>query len=255
VCASINNSRNIMPGFGSPPDGPPPPELNYDMFLGPAPKRPYNPNRSIYHFRWFWDYSAARRPISAALAGQGHPSAARSSNRRKGAGSGPRRRKTTPAMRSKTTPATCGTSSTASNRGRTGVRPPKRPRNRHRLPSSNISLKTGRKLVWDAEEGRSGGRQGGQCDARASVSGAVGQGTASTGSVVNRVELPSARSQSNKPTMPPQIHNESVPTFSSLPSDEDRLDLRRPSSTMLLLAACSAGPRPAAWRGSVYANP
>ena len=60
VSASNNNSRNVMPGFGNPPDGPPPPELDYDMWLGPAPKRPYNPNRSIYHFRWFWDYSGGQ---------------------------------------------------------------------------------------------------------------------------------------------------------------------------------------------------
>jgi predicted dehydrogenase len=60
VSASVNNSRNISPGFGNPPDGPPPPELDYDMFLGPAPLRPYNPNRSIYHFRWFWDYSGGQ---------------------------------------------------------------------------------------------------------------------------------------------------------------------------------------------------
>jgi len=52
--------RNVMPGFGSPPDGDPPPELNYDLWLGPAPERPYNPNRSIYHFRWFWDYSGGQ---------------------------------------------------------------------------------------------------------------------------------------------------------------------------------------------------
>ena len=52
--------RNVMPGFGSPPDGPPPPELDYDMWLGPAPKRPFNPNRSLYHFRWFWDYSGGQ---------------------------------------------------------------------------------------------------------------------------------------------------------------------------------------------------
>jgi predicted dehydrogenase len=52
--------RNIMPGFGSPPDGPAPPELDYDMWLGPAPLRPYNPNRAIYHFRWFWDYSGGQ---------------------------------------------------------------------------------------------------------------------------------------------------------------------------------------------------
>jgi predicted dehydrogenase len=52
--------RNIMPGFGSPPDGEAPPELDYDRWLGPAPRRPYNPNRSIYHFRWFWDYSGGQ---------------------------------------------------------------------------------------------------------------------------------------------------------------------------------------------------
>ena len=50
----------MMPGFGNPPDQAPPRELDYDMFLGPAPKRPYNPNRSIYHFRWFWDYSGGQ---------------------------------------------------------------------------------------------------------------------------------------------------------------------------------------------------
>lgn len=52
--------RNIMPGFGSPPDSAPPPGMNYDMWLGPAPKRPYNPHRSLYHFRWFWDYSGGQ---------------------------------------------------------------------------------------------------------------------------------------------------------------------------------------------------
>jgi predicted dehydrogenase len=52
--------RNILPGFGNPPDGPPPPELDWDTFLGPAPLRPYNPNRGLYHFRWFWDYSGGQ---------------------------------------------------------------------------------------------------------------------------------------------------------------------------------------------------
>jgi len=52
--------RNVMPGFGSPKDGDPPPGLDYDMWLGPAPKRAYNPNRAIYHFRWFWDYSGGQ---------------------------------------------------------------------------------------------------------------------------------------------------------------------------------------------------
>ena len=52
--------RNVMPGFGAPPDGAAPNDFDYDMWLGPAPKRPYNPKRSIYHFRWFWDYSGGQ---------------------------------------------------------------------------------------------------------------------------------------------------------------------------------------------------
>ncbi len=52
--------RNLMPGLGNPPDQPPPAELDWDMFLGPAPKRPYNRNRGIYLFRWFWDYSGGQ---------------------------------------------------------------------------------------------------------------------------------------------------------------------------------------------------
>jgi predicted dehydrogenase len=52
--------RNIMPGYGSPPDQDPPPGLDWDMLLGPAPARRYNPNRAIYHFRWFWDYSGGQ---------------------------------------------------------------------------------------------------------------------------------------------------------------------------------------------------
>ena len=60
VAVRMWSYRNVMPGFGSPPDGNPPPGLDYDLWLGPAPKRPYNPNRSIYHFRWFWDYSGGQ---------------------------------------------------------------------------------------------------------------------------------------------------------------------------------------------------
>jgi len=60
VSVQMHYFRNVMPGFGTPPDSSPPPELDYDMWLGPAPKRPYNPNRAIYHFRWFWDYSGGQ---------------------------------------------------------------------------------------------------------------------------------------------------------------------------------------------------
>jgi predicted dehydrogenase len=34
-----------------------PPTLDYDFWLGPAPKRPYHPLRSHRTFRQFWDYS------------------------------------------------------------------------------------------------------------------------------------------------------------------------------------------------------
>lgn len=52
--------RNIMPGFGRPADTEPPREIDWDLWLGPAPQRPYNPNRCIYHFRWCWDYSGGQ---------------------------------------------------------------------------------------------------------------------------------------------------------------------------------------------------
>src|ERR1043166_9052811 len=60
VSVQASYFRNVAPGFGQPPDGQPPPELDYDLWLGPAPERPYNPNRAIYHFRWFWDYSGGQ---------------------------------------------------------------------------------------------------------------------------------------------------------------------------------------------------
>lgn len=34
-----------------------PPGVNYDMWLGPAPDRPFQPNRFHYNWRWFWDYA------------------------------------------------------------------------------------------------------------------------------------------------------------------------------------------------------
>ena len=39
------------------PDGPAPAGVDYDMWLGPARKRPFNPNRFHFTFRWYWDYS------------------------------------------------------------------------------------------------------------------------------------------------------------------------------------------------------
>ncbi len=46
-----------LPGIGNPPDGSPPAGVDYPMWLGPAPERPFNPNRFHFNFRWFWDYA------------------------------------------------------------------------------------------------------------------------------------------------------------------------------------------------------
>lgn len=39
------------------PDGPVPAGVDYNMWLGPAKARPFNPNRFHFNFRWFWDYA------------------------------------------------------------------------------------------------------------------------------------------------------------------------------------------------------
>jgi len=52
------NYGNESPaGMGRPRDTEPPPGLDWDLWLGPAPKAPFNGNRFIHTFRWFWDYS------------------------------------------------------------------------------------------------------------------------------------------------------------------------------------------------------
>ena len=50
-------------GIGNPPDSDPPKDLDWDLWLGPAPKVPFNANRfGVFpdrwsSFRWFWDYA------------------------------------------------------------------------------------------------------------------------------------------------------------------------------------------------------
>jgi len=39
------------------PDGEAPAGVDYDFWLGPAPKRPFNPNRFHFNFRWYYDYA------------------------------------------------------------------------------------------------------------------------------------------------------------------------------------------------------
>ncbi|MCW5976871.1 MAG: Gfo/Idh/MocA family oxidoreductase [Bryobacteraceae bacterium] len=53
-------------GIGNPPGGSPPPDLDWDLWLGPAPEHEFNPNRfGVYpkqysYFRWFWDYAGGQ---------------------------------------------------------------------------------------------------------------------------------------------------------------------------------------------------
>ena len=42
--------------IGNPPDEQPPKEVDYDLWLGSAPKRPFNRNRFHGRWRWFFDY-------------------------------------------------------------------------------------------------------------------------------------------------------------------------------------------------------
>lgn len=47
-------------GIGNPPDSDPPPDLDWEAWLGPAPKVRYNQNRGLYRFRWFYAYSGGQ---------------------------------------------------------------------------------------------------------------------------------------------------------------------------------------------------
>jgi predicted dehydrogenase len=66
------------------PDSAPPAGVDYDMWLGPAPARPFNPARFHSNWRWFFDYGSgdlgndgvhridyARRGLEAAFQGMG----------------------------------------------------------------------------------------------------------------------------------------------------------------------------------------
>ena len=41
--------------IGKEGDAPVPPGIDYNTWLGPAPMRPFNPNRFHYNWHWFWD--------------------------------------------------------------------------------------------------------------------------------------------------------------------------------------------------------
>lgn len=72
ACELVRNGRigkvhTVLVGINKPnhpgepvADSAPPRELNYDLWLGPAPDRPYNEKRVHYNFRFFRDYSGGQ---------------------------------------------------------------------------------------------------------------------------------------------------------------------------------------------------
>lgn len=52
----IVNSKQREP-IGRKADGPVPEGLDYNLWLGPAPERPFNENHFHYNWHWFWRYS------------------------------------------------------------------------------------------------------------------------------------------------------------------------------------------------------
>lgn len=63
----IGDVQQILVGIPDPnhpgalgPDEMVPAELNYDLWLGPAPLKPYNSKRVHYNFRFWWDYSGGQ---------------------------------------------------------------------------------------------------------------------------------------------------------------------------------------------------
>ena len=70
--------------IGYPKDGESPPGVDYDLWLGPAPQRPFNPARFHGSWRWFFDYGTgdlgndgvhridyARRALAGAFEAEG----------------------------------------------------------------------------------------------------------------------------------------------------------------------------------------
>jgi predicted dehydrogenase len=54
MAKAINSQKRK--DIGHVADGPVPPEVDYDLWLGPAPQHAFNPNRFHYNWHWFWDY-------------------------------------------------------------------------------------------------------------------------------------------------------------------------------------------------------
>jgi predicted dehydrogenase len=59
VIGDVYMGRGVVYGhrasIGRLPDGPVPEGVHWDLFLGPAPYRPFNRNRFHYNWHWYWD--------------------------------------------------------------------------------------------------------------------------------------------------------------------------------------------------------
>jgi predicted dehydrogenase len=60
VARSFHIQNEWPKGIGAPADGTPPEGVDWEAWLGPAPKRAYNKNRTFYRFRWFYDHSGGQ---------------------------------------------------------------------------------------------------------------------------------------------------------------------------------------------------
>lgn len=49
-------NQQLRPAIGCAEEGTPPEGVNYDLWLGPAPVRPFTANRWHYNWHWHWDY-------------------------------------------------------------------------------------------------------------------------------------------------------------------------------------------------------
>lgn len=60
ICFYRGWSTNFLrKSIGRPPDEETPEGVDYDQWLGPAPKRAFNSNRFHYKWRYFWDYGTS----------------------------------------------------------------------------------------------------------------------------------------------------------------------------------------------------
>jgi predicted dehydrogenase len=60
---TIHSGRTVIYRFRDPigvaADSQVPAGVNYDLWLGPAPMRPFNENHFHYHWHWFWEYGTS----------------------------------------------------------------------------------------------------------------------------------------------------------------------------------------------------